>query len=518
MPSTLLSVHGLVSISPGPLLGSTLALVVFWAMRHKRQRRLSWTSVPLPPRGYQHVPSTSTTQPLIRAEMTAEQPTEGSAAFHNWVFATTTRVHGKPWLLHRPGRPDVLVVSSPAAFEDIQRTFAVQFEKVDSDAEGLTHDVHGGVIALLYSGHVSPSVSMQRQLAAAVLGSPALRQQASVLVKQHVDLLLSALNSNSALDITKLMRQFSMEIFTELGFGLQLRSVPEELSKLENAVDEIHELVTERASRSAVVWKLQRLLDIGSEAALSRSVDVVKSVTSEAVKAKQRRRQGDTPIAASRVDMLELLLRQKCSSKSSKDPEFLAEFVLSLVVAARDSMAHTLTNCLQCLAQHPEEQDKLISELKHAEKDGKDLQSVVRLEAVVKETLRLYPAKPFVSRRARLDTVLSDGTFVAAGTQVVMDLYSMARRENVWGANSSQFQPQRLIDTASDRVRPVSSYKFNAFLGGPRLCAGANIAMTEIKTIIATVLNNFQLDAVENYKTDHTARVHVRRRGPGLYS
>ncbi|EEY60878.1 cytochrome P450, putative [Phytophthora infestans T30-4] len=419
MSSTWLSVHGLVSISPGPLLGSTLALVVFWAMRDKRQRRLSWTSVPLPPRGYQHVPSTSTTQPLIRVEMTAEQPTEGSAAFHNWVFATTTRVHGKPWLLHRPGRPDVLVVSSPAAFEDIQRTFAVQFEKVDSDAEGLTHDVHGGVIALLYSGHVSPSVSMQRQLAAAVLGSPALRQQASVLVKQHVDLLLSALNSNSALDITKLMRQFSMEIFTELGFGLQLRSVPGEL----------------------IVWKLQRLLDIGSEAALSRSVD--------------RRRQGDTPIAASRVDMLELLLRQKCSSKSSKDPEFLAEFVLSLVVAARDSMAHTLTYCLQCLAQHPEEQDKLISELKHAEKDGKDLQSVVRLEAVVKETLRLYPAKPFVSRRAKLDTVLSDGTFVAAGTQVVMDLYSMARRENVWGANSSQFQPQRLIDTASDRAAHV---------------------------------------------------------------
>ncbi|KAG6956313.1 hypothetical protein JG688_00011485 [Phytophthora aleatoria] len=371
--------------------------------------------------------------------MPAEQSTEDSAAFYDWVFATTTRFHGKPWLLHHPGRPDVLVVSSPLALEDIQRTFAVQFEKVDNEAEGLAHDAHG---------------------------SPALRQQASVLTKQHVGSLLRILGSNNAMDMTKLMRQFSMEVFTELGFGLQLgalRSSNGESSKFEKAVDDVQERVAQRASRSAVVWKLQRLLDVGSEAALSRSVDVVKSVTLEAVEAKRKRRRSDSgcesPIAGSRVDMLDLLLGQKCSSKSSRDPEFLAEF-------------------------HPEEQEKLLCELKQAEEEGKDLQSVVRLDAVVKETLRLYPAKPFIRRRARLNTVLSDGTLVAAGTEVVMDLYTMARRENVWGPNSAQFRPQRWIDAASGRLRPVSSYKFNAFLGGPRACIGADIALAEIKTMI----------------------------------
>lgn len=170
--------------------------------------------------------------------------------------------------------------------------------------------------------------------------------------------------------------------------------------------------------------------------------------------------------------MLDLLLSQKCSSKSSKDPEFLAEFVLGLVVAARDSMAHALSSCLQCLARHPEEQEKLARELKEAEEEDRDLQSVVYLEAVVKEALRLYPAKPFIRRRARIDTVLSDGTFVAAGAKVAMDLYSMARRENVWGQNSAQFRPQRWIDSTNGKLRPTSNYKFNAFLGGPRACLG----------------------------------------------
>ncbi|KAG6623295.1 Cytochrome P450 [Phytophthora cinnamomi] len=551
MPSSLLNSRGLVAIPPGPLLGSTLALVVFWIMRHGRERRLTWTSTPLPPRGYRSLPSASTSQSPVRVGMTAEQPVEGSPAFYEWVFAMTSRFHGKPWLLHVPGRPDVMVVSSPGSFEDIQRTFATQFDKVDSDAEGLAHDVHGGAIAFVYSGQLRPSVNMQRQLAASVLNSAALRQQASVLVKEHVRSLVRVLEDaarlktdSEPLDVAKLMRQFAMEVFVELGFGLQLgalRSRRGESSDLEKAVDDVQRRVVERSSRPAVAWKLERLLDVGSEAALSRSVDVVSRITLGAVDAKRKRSRGesagDSPIGRDRVDMLDLLLGQKCSSKSSKDPEFLAEFVLGLVVAARDSMAHALTTCLQCLAHHPEEQEKLAHELKEAEDEGKDLQSVVNLEAVVKETLRLHPSRPFIRRRARLDTVLSDGTFVAAGTVVAMDLYSMARRENVWGQGSAQFRPQRWIDAVSGKLRPTSNYKFNAFLGGPRACLGADIAMAEMKSVLAEVISRIHFDAVEPRMLERTngkhktmapdvpyngaVRVVVRLRGPsppGQYS
>ncbi|GMF38245.1 unnamed protein product [Phytophthora fragariaefolia] len=478
--------------------------------------------------------------------MTAEQPAEGSPAFYEWVFAMTTRFHGKPWLLHRPGRPDMLVVSSPEAFEDIQRTFATQFEKVDCEAEGLAHDVHGGAIAFVYSGQLRPSVSTQRQLAASVLGSPALRLQASVLVKRHVPSLLRLLGDaadearmqttgTASLDVAKIMREFSMEVFTELGFGLRLGALQSQhgdSSELEKAVDDIQGRVLGRLKRPAVAWKLERLLDVGSEAALGRSVKVVSTITLGAVETKRKRRRGDDVIDSpgSRVDMLDLLLGQKCNSKSSKDPEFLAEFVLGLVVAARDSMAHALSTCLQFLAQHPEEQEKLVRELKEAEEEGKDLQSVAQLEAVVKEALRLQPSKPFIRRRARLGTVLTDGTFVAAGTEVAMDLYSMARRENVWGPASAQFRPQRWIDSTTGKLRPTSNYKFNAFLGGPRACLGADLAMTEMKTVLAEVIARIGFDAVEpricektsnkdktmtrGLECDGAVRVLVRRRSP----
>jgi cytochrome P450 len=504
VPSSLVNARGLVAISPGPLLGSTLALMVLWAMRHGRERRLSWTSTPLPPRGHYSLPTGSSAQVLVRVGLTPDQPAEGSPAFNDWVFSVTTRFHGKPWLLHVPGHPDVLVVSSPVAFEDIQRTFAVQFGKSESEAEGLTHDAHGGAIAFVGTGHLRPSVNTQRQLAASVLGSPVLRQQASVLVRDHLQSLLKVLEEaadaarlqlnpcSNSLDVAKLMRHFAMQVFTELGFGLQLSS------ELEEAVEDIQERVAQRSKRPSVVWKLERLLDVGAEAALSRSIDDVNAITVKAVAAKTRRRRGGSkcasPVAGSRVDMLGLLLGQKCSSKSSKDPEFLAQFVLGLVVAASEAMAHTLSKCLQCLAQNPDEQEKLLRELDEAERAGKDTRSVVRLEAVVKETLRLHPAKPLVRRRARLDTVLSDGTFVAAGTEVAMDLYSMARRESVWGPGAAEFRPQRWIDSTGGKLRPASTYKLNAFLGGPRACLGADMAVAEIKTVVAAVIAHVRLN------------------------
>ncbi|RLN55047.1 hypothetical protein BBP00_00008668 [Phytophthora kernoviae] len=444
--------------------------------------------------------------------MTTDQISEGSPEFHDWLFATTKRFHGKPWLLHVPGRPDVLVLSSPQLFEDVQRTFALQFEKVDNQFEGLGLDVHGNAVASVSSAYLRPSLHIQRHLAATVLTSPVLREMASDLVSKHVESLVkifedaagdSKLESCSPLDVTKLMRQFAMEVFAELGFGLQLGTL--------------------RSPSRDSTWKLERLLHIGDEAALSRSAALVSAEILAAVEAKSKKRRGESgcgsPLASGvgHVDMVDILLKQKQNSKKIKDPGFLAEFVLGFVVAARGSMAYTLSMCFQCLAQHPEEQEKLYQELKEGEESGKTRRGLVRLEAVVKETMRLFPMKPFVRRRAKTDIVLSDNTFVAAGAEVAMDVYGMARRENVWGLGSAEFHPQRWIDVKTGNLRPASTYKFNAFLGGPQACLGAEMALAEVKAILAVLINKARIVAVKNEVNscnDGTVMVQIRHRRP----
>ncbi|RLN36899.1 hypothetical protein BBJ28_00008126 [Nothophytophthora sp. Chile5] len=181
--------------------------------------------------------------------------------------------------------------------------------------------------------------------------------------------------------------------------------------------------------------------------------------------------------------------------------------------------------CLYCLAQYPDEQQKLLEELQGDRRH-------VYLEAVVKETLRLFPAQPFVRRRAKEDVVLSDGTFVASGTEVAMATYSTARREDVWGLEAAQFRPERWLNSQTGKLRPVSSYRFNAFLGGPHACLGVEMALSHVKTVLIGVLSQFCVGIVEmggceaDFKSkgassghipssDGTIRATVRRRGPG---
>lgn len=51
----------------------------------------------------------------------------------------------------------------------------------------------------------------------------------------------------------------------------------------------------------------------------------------------------------------------------------------------------------------------------------------------------------------------------------------MARDPAVWGDDCCQYKPSRWIDESGNLVR-VSSFKFHAFNGGPRLCLGQNLA------------------------------------------
>ncbi|CEG39149.1 Cytochrome P450 [Plasmopara halstedii] len=478
--NALLHPHKLVPISPTSLLSSTLALVVFWAMRQGRQRQLSWTSIPKPPRGEQNQLNRSSNLTIPRVKCVEKRLKEGSAAFYEWMVSLSLRFHGKPWLLQRSGRPDVMILTSPLAFEDIQRTFAMQFDKLDSKAEGLVHDVHGKAIVEVGTDSFRSSAKIQRWLATSVVSSPLLSKRVTEIVKQHLQWLLKNLDDTN-LDsnvVSKLMRQFATKVFIELGFGLQ------KTSEFEDALEDIERCIAERRTRPMIMWKLERLFNVGSEAALRHSVDVLSAITSDAVNAKKRNH--GTRIRNQCECILDIL-SQKCSSKLSKDANFLANYVLSLVVAARDSTAQTLTKCLECLTHHVEEQDKIRIDLNVAREKCQDVHSVVRLDAVVKETLRLYPVYPFIRRRATCDTVLSDGTFVAKGMEVMMDLYTMARREDVWGSDCAEFRPQRWIDRTSGKLRPVSSYKFNAFLGGPRSCVGGNIALKEIKTVLASI-------------------------------
>lgn len=119
--------------------------------------------------------------------------------------------------------------------------------------------------------------------------------------------------------------------------------------------------------------------------------------------------------------------------------------------------------------------------------------------ASIYETMRLYPPVPLDTKEAMSDDVLPDGTFVKKGTRIIYHPYAMGRVEGVWGSDWPKFRPDRWLDGVdqggSGKWRFVNKdqYTYPVFQAGPRVCLGKEMAMLQMKTVIAGVVRRFKV-------------------------
>jgi cytochrome P450 len=96
------------------------------------------------------------------------------------------------------------------------------------------------------------------------------------------------------------------------------------------------------------------------------------------------------------------------------------------------------------------------------------------------EALRLYPVVPLNGRYANKDTTLPRGggqdgkspIFVPKGTTVHYSVFVMHRRKDLWGDDAEEFRPERWENRKF-------GWEYLPFNGGPRVCIGQQLALTE---------------------------------------
>lgn len=157
--------------------------------------------------------------------------------------------------------------------------------------------------------------------------------------------------------------------------------------------------------------------------------------------------------------------------------------------AAHETSGNTLTFCLYELSKRPEVQARLRDELLTLDPplfiptDGENLvlpsvksvDTLPYLEAVIMETLRLYPTVPggqprSVPKPCRLGGY--DG--IPAGTTVQCYAYSLHRTPEIF-PEPEQWKPKRWIESGEDQLRAMRRW-FWAFGSGGRMCIGSNFA------------------------------------------
>ncbi|KAL5482415.1 hypothetical protein ACEPAI_9009 [Sanghuangporus weigelae] len=215
-------------------------------------------------------------------------------------------------------------------------------------------------------------------------------------------------------------------------------------------------------------------------------------------------------------DILSVLMKAASAGDGATripEEELLAH-MSTFIAAGHDTTTLAVCRILHILSQNPERQARLRAEVTAARKEyGGDLEydelmSLPYLDAICRETLRMYPPALLVERITRKDTILplqwpiksTHGKdvreiFVRKGTTVYVSIIGANKNKAIWGEDADEWKPERwlkqLPQNLSDAHLPGVYSQMMTFLGGGRACIGFKFSEAELKVVTSLLIEKF---------------------------
>lgn len=179
---------------------------------------------------------------------------------------------------------------------------------------------------------------------------------------------------------------------------------------------------------------------------------------------------------------------------------------LTLIAGGTDTTAVTMTWAISLLLNNRHALEKVQDELdEHVGKERvvkeSDMDKLVYLEAVVKETLRLYPAGPLSGPREFSEDCTLGGYHIKAGTRLIINLWKLHRDPCVW-SDPLDFKPERFLSTHKGVDVKGRHFELLPFGGGRRSCPGIPFGLQMTQLALATFLQAFEVTTPYDAEVD----------------
>ncbi|GJE95883.1 cytochrome P450 [Phanerochaete sordida] len=182
------------------------------------------------------------------------------------------------------------------------------------------------------------------------------------------------------------------------------------------------------------------------------------------------------------------------------------------IIAGGDTTATTLSHLVYYMLRYPKYLDRLRKEVDETFPDGADstldftkqTNSMPFLNACINEALRLYPpVLAALQRRVEAGTggKMIGPHFIPEETQVSLFAYSIQRDPQHFSPLTNTFWPDRWLsqekyalpsgDVITADAVVTNRDAFIAFSQGPMVCAGKNVALTEMRGVMCALLQHF---------------------------
>ncbi|KAM6568545.1 hypothetical protein CsatB_016530 [Cannabis sativa] len=321
--------------------------------------------------------------------------------------------------------------------------------------------------------------------------------------KRFLTSILNKAESNECVDVGKELKRLTNNIISRM-------IMSKRCAHNENEADEITDVVNGSAevagafNVSDFIWFCKNLdlqgLKKKSKAIHDKFDKMVESIIKDHRANNVEKEDNFVP-----RDFLDILLQ--ISDDEGSDVKLTQEniksFFLDVFVAGTNTSSITLEWALAELINHPnimkkamDEVDSVVGKTRLVEES--DVVNFPYIQAIVKETLRLHPPGPILSRVAS-ETCAIDGYEIKENTRLLINVWAISRDPNHW-ESPLEFKPERFYnEQGSENFKQVDvrgqHFQLLPFGSGRRVCPGTTLGLQIVHTTLASMLQCFEWKA-----------------------
>ncbi|XP_059296256.1 xanthotoxin 5-hydroxylase CYP82C4-like [Lycium ferocissimum] len=195
--------------------------------------------------------------------------------------------------------------------------------------------------------------------------------------------------------------------------------------------------------------------------------------------------------------MLSTLPEETMESGYDRDAIIKAT-TLILIMTASESTAETLIWALSLLMNDTrslkvaqDELDEHVGRNRWVEES--DIKNLPYLQAIIKETLRLYPPGPLSGPREASEDCYVDKFRIHKGTRLIVNLWKLQRDPRIW-EDPDEFKPERWFMKEHVNINfRGQNFEYIPFSSGRRMCPGLMFGTQVVHLTLARLLHGFNI-------------------------
>lgn len=179
-----------------------------------------------------------------------------------------------------------------------------------------------------------------------------------------------------------------------------------------------------------------------------------------------------------------------------------------MIAGGSDTTTGTLTWAISLLLNNRHVLKTALEELdshvgKHRLVNESDIKNLAYIQAIVKETLRLYPAAAISAPRVFAEDCTIGGCHVTKGTWLITNIWKIQTDPIAW-PDPLKFKPERFLTTHKDVELKGQNFELIPFGSGRRACPGMYFGLQMVQFSLASFLQAFDITTPLNAPVDMT--------------